>query len=303
MDRRYLRCAAGIWVLSWVANADDIEPRRWTPLPVGTTVIGAAAIRGEGDIALDPVLKIENGTVQTTTTLVSVLHAFDLSGLTARVDVRLPHQHARWQGLLDGKPRTVDRTGQGDPRIRLSVNFLGSPALRGKAFRAYRNSHPVNTVAGAALAVTLPLGEYKKEKLLNLGQNRFVITPQLGVVHSRGPWSFELTGSMAAFTDNNDFLVSQTRAQQPVYALQTHAVFSAARGWWASVSAAYDWGGVSSVDGVKKDDYREDLLYGIAAGFAVHPRASIQIAYVANRLQTAIGSNSDNFALGVSLRF
>ena len=94
----------------------------------------------------------------------------------------------------------------GDPRLRLSVNFIGAPALRGKEFQAYRASHSINTVVGAALAVTLPLGEYEQEKLLNLGENRFIIRPQLGFVHTRGRWSYELTGSVFLYTDNDEFL-------------------------------------------------------------------------------------------------
>ena len=283
--------------------ADDIEPRRWTPLPIGTTVVGVGVIRGEGDIAFDPVLKIENATVEKTTTVVSVVQAFDLLGQTARFDVRLPHQHARWEGLLDGQPRAADRRGAADPRLRLSVNFLGSPALDAEAFREYRASHAVNTIAGAALAVTLPLGEYQEDKLLNLGENRFTITPQLGVVHSRGPWSYELTGSVSFYTDNKEFLRDYTRGQDPLFALQAHAVYAPPSGWWASVGVAYDWGGESAIDGVARGDTREDLLYGVAAGLAIDQRSSVQVAYVANRTQRLTGSDTDNFALGYSIRF
>lgn len=299
------RIFGALWLLVLAGGvfADDIEPRRWTPLPVGTTVVGVGAIRGEGDITFDPVLKIEDATVETTTTLLSFLQAFDLLGQTARFDIRLPHKHSHWEGLLDGVPRTVDRTGPADPRLRLSVNFLGSPALSGSEFAAYRITHPVNTVAGAALAVTLPLGEYKNDKLLNLGNNRFAITPQLGVVHTRGPWSLELTGSVSFFTDNQEFFVDYTRGQEPLFFLQAHAVYAAPAGWWASLSAAYDWGGESNIDGVAAGDYREDLLYGIAAGFAIDRRSSVQIAYVANRTQKDIGTDTDNLALGFSLRF
>ena len=114
--------------------------------------------------------------------IVSYLRSFDLAGKTARFDVRLPYQQARWQGLLDGQPASVERSGMADPRLRLSVNFLGAPALKGNDYVAYRRSHPVNTIAGAALAVTLPLGQYYEDKLLNLGGNRYVIRPQVGQV-------------------------------------------------------------------------------------------------------------------------
>jgi len=183
------------------------------------------------------------------------------------------------------------------------VNLLGAPARSGQDFIAYRASHPVNTVVGAALALTLPLGEYQKDKLLNLGQKRFAIQPQLGVIHTRGPWSYELTGSVSFFTDNNEFLVDHSRSQDPVLLLQAHAVYADPRGWWASAGAAYDWGGSSTIDGVAKNDYREDLLYGGAVGLSLNPRSSVQVTYVSNRAQTEVGSDMDNLALGLSVRF
>lgn len=246
--------------------AQDIEPRRWTPLPVGTNVIGAAAIHTAGDVFFDPVLKVEDTTVEIESVILSFLHAFDLFGQSARFDVRLPHQRARWEGVLNGAPKSATRQGLGDPRLRLSVNFLGAPALTGKEYRSYRASHPINTVAGAALAVTLPLGEYEQDKLLNLGKNRFVIRPQIGVVHTRGPWSYELTGSILFFTDNNAFNRTQKLEQDPLFALQSHIIYKSTGGWWASVGAAYDRGGESKLDGVRKDDSKQDLLFGVSAG-------------------------------------
>lgn len=303
MSAQRIPGAVAMLLVAGGVAAQDVEPRRWTPLPVGTTVVGVGVMRGEGDVAFDPVLEIEGATVETTTTVVSIVQVFDLLRQTARFDVLLPHQHAHWEGLLEGAPRAADRRGPADPRLRLSVNFLGSPALSGSGFQAYRAAHPVNTVAGAALAVTLPLGEYQDDKLLNLGGNRFAITPQVGVVHTRGPWSYELTGSVSFFTDNSDFLIDKTREQDPLFALQAHVVHVSPGGWWASLGAAYDWGGESTVDGVAKGDYREDLLYGVAAGVGIGRSSSLQIAYIANRARTAIGSDTDNLALGYSIRF
>jgi hypothetical protein len=131
--------------------AQDIESRRLTPLPVGTNVLGAGVIHTDGDIAFDPVLELEDVTVDVKTAVVSFLHAFDLWGQSARFDARLPHKDARWEGLLAGEPASAERRDPGDPRVRLSVNFLGAPALKGKEFQTYRASHPVNTVVGAAL--------------------------------------------------------------------------------------------------------------------------------------------------------
>lgn len=294
---------ASMLVLSGPSGAQDVEPRRWTPLPVGTSVLGAGYVYTAGDIAFDPVLKIEGATLNARTWALSFLHAFDALGKLARVDVLLPQQHARWKGLLNGEPREVDRRGLADPLIRLSVNFLGPPALDAEGLRAYQAQHLVYTVAGAALAVTLPFGEYKRDKLLNLGQNRFVLRPQVGVVHRRGPWSYELTGSVFFFTDNTEFYPDHSRSQDPLFALQGHIVYTAEAGWWVSLGAAHDWGGESSVDGVRKDDSKRDLLYGVSAGLPVSRRSSVKIGYVGSRTDEEVGADTDNLTMAVSVRF
>jgi hypothetical protein len=266
-------------------------------------VAGIAVIKGKGNIALDPVLQIEDGTIEQTTAVLSAVHAFDLFGKQARIDVRVPYQQARWEGLLAGLPRRRDARGFADPRLRLSVNLLGPPALGADEFQAYRAAHPVDTVVGAAVAATLPLGRYDDERALNLGDNRYSITPQLGVVHTRGAWSYELTGSADIFTDNDEFLISKTREQDPIYALQAHVVYAPSPIWWVAMGGAYAWGGESTVDGVARDDYRETLFFGASAGLAIDRHSSVQVTYVGTRVQTTIGSDTDSIGLGYSIRF
>jgi len=188
-DRLLLIVTAWLFLGS-IAQAQELEPRRWSHVPVDTNYLSVAYANTRGDIFFDPVLRVEDGTVSMHTAFGSYLRSFDLAGKTARFDVRLPYQSARWEGLLDGKPASVAREGLGDPRFRVSVNLVGAPPLKGNAYREFRAANPTNTIIGAALAVTVPLGQYKKDKLLNLGGNRYVIRPQVGFVHSRGPWSY-----------------------------------------------------------------------------------------------------------------
>lgn len=293
-----------IWLASvCAAQAQELEPRRWSHVPIDTNYFGLAYASTRGDIFLDPVLRVEDGTVAVNSVVASYLRSFDLAGKTARFDVRIPYQQARWEGLLDGEPASVEREGLGDPRFRLSVNFFGAPALKGEEYRDYRAATSTNTIAGAALAVTVPLGQYKKDKLLNLGGNRFVITPQAGIVHSRGPWSYELTGSVLFFTDNDEFWNGNRREQDPLYVLQGHVVRTFKRGIWASVSAGYDRGGQSRVNGEEKDDRRQDILYALSAGMPLSGTSSVKIAYVNGRTREEVGSDSDNIIVGYSWMF
>ena len=284
-------------------GAQEMEPRRWSHLPVDSDILGVAAVHTNSDISLDPVLKIEQGEAEADTIVASYLHSFDLLGKTARLDFRLPYQSIEWKGVLDGEPRKVSREGLGDPLIRLSVNFLGAPALKDEDFRSYRSTHTRNTVVGAALGVVMPLGQYKENKLLNIGQNRYIIRPQLGFVHTRGSWSYELTGTMNFFSDNNDFFGGKKREQDPLSALQTHVVHTFKNRIWGSVSAGYDWGGETTVNGIKKDDKRENLFFSVSAGLPVTRTSSIKFAYVGGRTQKDIGNDNDHFILGFTTRF
>lgn len=298
---KFIRLALYV-VLTWtvlptVSSAQELEPRRWAHVPIDTNFIGVAYIRTDGDVFFDPVLRIEDATLTINSVIATYLRSFNWSGKTARVDVRVPYKKEIWKGLLDGSPAKAVREGLADPRIRLSVNFIGAPALKGKEFHAYRASQTTNTIVGAALAISLPLGEYKEDKLLNLGQNRFIIRPQIGAVHTRGPWSFELTGSAFLYTDNDEFFNGNKLEQEPLFALQTHIIRNFQRGIWASISAGAVRAGQSIVNGEKKDDQKEDFLYALSAGLPVTRTSSIKVVYARGRTQKDVGSDADNIAV------
>jgi hypothetical protein len=283
--------------------AQDLEPRRWTHLPVGTDVIALSYAFGTGDLSFDPVLRIEEAKVDMSTFVVGYTRYFALARRTARIDVLVPFQSGDWDGLLDGMPRAVSRDGFADPLVRLSVNLVGAPALSGAEFADYRKLHPVQTSVGAALELRLPLGEYQEDKLINLGQNRFGIAPQLGVLHTRGEWSYELTGSMYVFTDNDEFFGGNELEQDPLFLTQAHVVKTFGPAWWFSLGAAYNWAGESTINGLSKGDDRSTLLYGPSFGFRLGDSQSVRAAYVRNDTLTDVGADTHNFAVGWSVRF
>jgi hypothetical protein len=295
-------------LLPWVfapalCAAQDLEPRRWTHLPVGTGVLGAGYVFTTGDLAFDPVLRIEEAEVELHTALFTYTQYFALAHTTARIDVVVPVQSGQWEGLLDGVPRSVSRDGLADPAVRLSANLFGAPALRGKEFLDYRKEHPVHTSVGAALEVRVPLGEYQEDKLINLGQNRFAIGSQLGALHTRGEWSFELTGSVFAFTDNDEFYDGSKLEQDPLFAVQTHVVKTFGQDFWLSLGAAYSWAGESTINGVPKDDDRSYLYFGPAFGLRLGDAQSVRLAYVRGDTLTDVGADTHSLALGWSFRF
>ena len=171
---------------------------------------------------------------------------------------------------------------------------------RGAEFRNYQ----VNTIVGAAVEVTMPLGEYNGENLINLGQNRWVFRPQLGFVHTRGSWSYELTGWLYFFTDNDEFFGGATREQDPLFAVQGHVIHSfESSGHWISLSAAYGGNGQSNIDANRVDDELKQFLSALSYGMPIGERQSLKFALARSRTNTSKGSNTNSFAVGWSIRF
>jgi hypothetical protein len=274
------------------AFAQDLEPRRWTVLPAGSNVLGLGYARVEGDVFFDPLLEVENATVDADAFVLSYVHSFKFRDRLLRIDALLPWQSKQWQGLLDGEPAQVTRTGLADPIIRLSTNLLDVSSAPDR-----------RTVAGVAIAMTLPLGEYKQDRLLNLGQNRVSLRPQIGVVHTRGPWSFELTGSVFLYSDNDDFFNGNKREQDPLYAVQTHLTHIFRSGRWASLGMAYGAGGESSVNNESTNDDARQFLAGFSVGVPISKRQGLKFAYIRSRTNIDVGGDTDTLALALTTFF
>jgi hypothetical protein len=295
-----------IFAILFIANfgfSQDIEPRRWNPLPLKSDVLAVGYANTSGSIIFDPLLQAEDVTVSVNSIVVSYIRPFKMGNKLARLDVILPYSNATWRGLLSGVPTSVHRDGFSDSRVRLSINLTGAPAGSGKELQEYLATHPVNTTLGVSLAVTLPLGQYFEEKLINLGQNQFVFTPQVGFVHNWKSWSYELTGSVSFFTKNPNFSNGQDKVLDPVFALQTHLIKTFKPRYWASLSLSYGLGGQSVVNRQPNNDERGDIQYGLAFGFPLIKKQGMKIFYIHSETLKDVGSNLDILGLGWSILF
>jgi hypothetical protein len=286
--------------LNATAQAQDLEPRRWNHVPVGVSFAGAGVALTKGEIFLDPVLRVEDLELRFKTGIVSVVHSFGLFGKSARIDLLVPIGSGHWSGLVDGEPRTLDLRGLMDPRVRFSINLYGAPALKMKEFAQYRANHPTRTIVGAGLTVTAPLGEYTSERLLNLGGNRWVFRPQLGVLHERGKMSYELTGSVFLFSANNDFFQDTVVKRDPLYYLQAHIVRTFRPGFWLGLGSGYAIAGRSSINQSPANDTHRDFWVGLSLGVPITPRQGLKLAVFRAKTNTQTGSTSSTAAISWS---
>jgi hypothetical protein len=283
--------------LQFPCYALDPEPRRWNHVPVGSNFIGAAYVYTEADIAFDPVLKLENVDLQMNTWGAAYIHAFELFNKSTRIDITQAYKKATWTGLLDGTAASTSRSGWSDTLVRFGINLYGAPALRGEEFFAYRAKQKVETIVGVGLVMRLPTGNYQEDKLLNLGQNRFVFRPQLGFVHNHGKWTTELTGEVAFYTDNDEFFNGNTLEQKPMYILIGHLMRSFKPGQWLGVSFGGEYGGEFTLNGVDKDDTKFNAGWALTYVHPINRQAGIKFKYVGIRRKELTGFDSETFVV------
>jgi len=289
--------ALAFWLAPATAFAQDLEPRRWTHLPVGTNTLGIGYLARDADIYFNPLLGIRDGTAELNAWVARYSHSFDWAGKTARVDGVLPYMSGTWQGLVDGVQESRSINAGGDPWLRLSVNFYGSPALEKQEFQQFLSENAVRTAVGASLAVSLPLGSYDPKELINIGRNRYTLRPQIGMLHQRGPWSFELTGSVYIFSDNPDFLDSARLSQDPVMALQGHVTRNFKGNFWLGAGIAYAAGGKVKLDSDQTTYEVDNLLLNFVGSYKITKNQTVMLAWQQGRTQNDVGSDSDNWLL------
>jgi hypothetical protein len=285
------------------AMSQDLEPRRWSHLPTGLNVLGMAGGWTQGDILFDPVLLIEDATFDVYVTGLGYVRTFELFGKSARVDFVVPYASGRWEGLLDGVNTSIRRRGFMDPLVRFSMNLYGAPPLRGKEYIQYRREHPVDTTIGVGVQLQLPFGDYNDQKLINLGHNRLFVRPQLGVLHQRYKWQFELTGSVFLYQNNDKFWNGNELKQDPLWFLQGHVIYTFKPRWWVSVSGGYAYDGHSTVNGVvKSDDWRKRYI-AFSVGMPISARQSVKLVYFTSDTHTSTGTNTDALIVAWSINW
>jgi hypothetical protein len=288
--------------LMWVGNAtaQDLEPRRWAQMPTGLNFAGIGYGYVDGEIYFDPLLLIEEASFEMHKAALFYMRSLSIFGRSARIDFTLPYVAGRWEGIVDDEFVNFRRRGPGDARVRLSMLLYGGPAKTPKEFVASEKS---NTVVGVAVAASMPTGEYSSDRLINLGANRWIIRPQLGVTHTRGKFTAELTGSAFLYTDNDNFWKQTELETDPLLALQVHLIYTFRPGLWTSLSTGYGWGGEATVNGDAKNNPSGNWLTALSFGFPIDRRQGVKLSWLRGRTQKNTGADIDSLILGYSFMF
>jgi len=284
----------------WVgaARAQDLEPREYSNAPVGMNFLIAGYSYTDGSVSADRSLPLEDGEIEVQTALVAYARVLDVAGRSGKIDLVVPYTWLSGSAKYAGEPYERDVEGLGDPRLRFSLNVLGAPALSFEEFQRYEQ----DVIVGLSVQVTAPLGQYDSDKLVNIGTNRWSVKPEIGLSKRWKRLTLELAPSVTFYSENDEFLGDRTLERDPLYAIQTHAIYTIWRGVWAALDFTYYGGGETRIDGVQRGERQENTRLGGTLVLPVGRHNSVKI-HGSTGTSARIGADFDTVGVAWQTRW
>jgi outer membrane putative beta-barrel porin/alpha-amylase len=270
------------------AIAQDLEPRAYSASPVGLNFVLVGVGRSTGGVVVDPAGPLQDVDAKTNVISIGAGRTFALIGRTALIVAALPYALAEVSGRVGETSGSVSRSGLADPRIRFSVNLVGGRAMELQEFARSKRS----TIVGVSLAVAPPFGQYDRNKLVNLGANRWSFKPEAGISHSIGEkWTIDGYAGVLLFTENDEYYPgSSVRTQDPIFAFQGHASYTLKPRFWLAFDATWYTGGITVVDGTDKGNLQRNSRVGATMSLPLTRAHSLKFA-VSKGATTRVGSD------------
>ncbi len=257
-------------------HAQDLDPRAYAKMPVDMTLLVAGFSYSEGSVVTDPTAPIQNLQAVMRGATLAAGHTFSLFGQTAQV---LVSQTYVW-GLASGTVFSTDMYGEkggfGDLRVRFSTLFFGAPATERANFKPQERT----TVLGASVMVQAPTGSYQPEKLINIGNNRWALKPELALSQPFAEhFLLDVYAGVWFFTTNDAYYPGTSeRKQSTMPVFQAHVSYNVQPALWVAFDATYYVGGRSTVNGVLLPDEQNNVRVGGTLVVPVVAGNSIKLA-------------------------
>jgi hypothetical protein len=285
----------GVLCCAWGANAawcQELEPRAYSPAPIGTNFGLMAYGYSTGEVLTDPSVPLQNVEAQLNAAVAGYGRTFGIAGHQASVVVAAPYVWGDISGDVFEQARSVSRSGIGDVKLRLAANLIGGEALSLKDFM----KRTPRTTLGVSLSVSAPTGQYDPDKLVNIGTNRWAFKPEIGVTVPHDRWMFDLFGGVWLFTDNPDFFGGVHREQDPMPTMQAHVSYTIRPQLWLAVDGTYYWGGETTANGVPAGDRKENSRVGLTLSVPVVKGQSIKFSW-SKGATARLGSNFTTYGV------
>jgi hypothetical protein len=188
--------------------------------------------------------------------------------------------------VLPGIPTSGSQSASGyaDPSGSLLINLVGTPPLKSNV--DLLNYEPTFTL-DTQVMLSVPIGEYESDKLVNLGLNRwwgriaFPMKYHFGVFSRGYMSSVEFIPSVWLFAENDDF-VGQTLKNDPLWQLEAHLTHDFTRTFYGSLDVLYRGGFQSEIDGMEVGDDVDVGNIGFTFNYQVSDSLALRTSYLSN---------------------
>ena len=280
------------------AAAQELEPRAYSPSPVGANFVVVGFTRSTGSVTFDPTIPITDVEAHLNIPTVGVGHTFGIWRRQALITAGLPYVWGDVEGKVAEQQARITRSGLADLRVKLSVNLYGNPARTPKEFVRDRRR---GFLLGTSLTVQAPTGQYDPVKLINLGTNRWALKPEVGISYPWKKFDFDLYGGAWFFSSNSSFYPGESlRTQDPITTVQGHVSYTIRRQMWFAVDGTWYQGGAGYVNNGPPVGSQNNTRFGATLSLPLSRRQSLKVAYSAGATART-GSNFDT--LGVAWQF
>lgn len=298
LHRRFALAMVLLVLNTSLAYSQELEPRSYANIPVGQTFLVLGYVHSEGGLSPSPSVPVEDAELTIDGIALGMAHTFAIAGSSSKVDAVLSRLCEKGSAILQGEEIEGRRCGYSDPKVRLTWNFIGAPALDLKDFSQWQ----AGLVVGTSVQLSIPTGDYDKDKLINTGANRWVLRPGIGLSYRAKRWYYDIFTSVYFYQDNDDYFNNARLAQDPLYALQGHLIYSLKKGSWISLNANFFRGGETKKNGVSSDDLQENSRFGVTYSKPISRQHSIKL-YANTGVITHIGNDFDTLGLAWQYRF
>lgn len=265
-------CLVLLLFFAWVPQtvlAQGEGPRTYLPAPAGTNVLSATWMDMESNMNFAGSILIPDAEITSTIVAVNYNRYFSLANRL--VEIWVTGIGGEVNGSTTAEPfrgSSVGISGIADPYFAMRVGLLGAPALDLATFMQTPPGFQVYALAG----VTMPWGDYKQNRPLNLGTNRWSLRLGLPVVMPLGKkpgttW-LEVHPNVYFFGDNDEPFQANKREQDALYVVESHLTHNFTSKFWAGLDLRYQHGGETTTDHVNDDNKVNRWGGGAAAGYA-----------------------------------
>jgi hypothetical protein len=219
--------------------------------------------------------RAEDGTkITSAANLFRITETVDIFGRCGGWNVIIPYECVKLSG---DHHAAYQQDGMGDPKLVLDVNIFGAPAYSKAEFSNYT----AQTYCSFHLGVTAPLGKYGRENPVNVGSDRWTITPEVNFSYTpnQGETWLEFYVKPTFYTDNNAYDNDKTMSEKPSLDLELHASQNIGKRWWAALDLYYNVGGETSVNGAWQENRDSTLSAGCTVNFTPWHHGRILLSY------------------------